>query len=82
MTDLQERSLSHRVDKIIALLQGNELDDEDTGLIGTINDMMARLIKLEKLKDRISYIVIGMSLPAGYGITKLIAAFGDKVFHI
>ncbi len=82
MTDIEERSIGHKVDKIIGLLQGNELDPNDDGLVGAINDLSKRLVKLEKLKDKIFYVVVGMSLPAGYGITKLIADFGNKVFHI
>jgi hypothetical protein len=59
-------------DKILQLLQGNPLDKEDRGMIGKINNHGKRLLNLEKFKDRGIYMVIGISIGTGVGISKLI----------
>lgn len=61
-----------KLDKILTLLRGNELDKNDNGIVGKINDMDTRLYKLEMTKNRLFWILIGMSFPTGIGIGKLI----------
>lgn len=78
MTEIQQTSIETKVDKLIDLMQGNEFDDEDKGLIGRVNDVYKRLEKLEKLRDRAMYVIVGMSLPAGVGIGQLIDIFKHR----
>lgn len=65
-------------EQIIALLSGNKLDKQDKGIIGMAYDHEERITKLEKLKDRLFWTVIGLALPGTYGVftigAKIIAA--------
>jgi hypothetical protein len=56
----------------LMLLKGNELNKEDTGLIGTVVDLKARVIKLEKFRDRAIYLIVGFSFGAGWAISDII----------
>lgn len=58
---------------ILILLTGNKLDRDDKGIVGKQNDLEKRIEALEKWKDRIFWIVIGMSFPAGVGTWELIS---------
>lgn len=67
--DLTE--VDDKVTGILAFLRGNELDKDDRGMVGTVNDLKKRVEYLEKWKDRIFYIMVGMALPAGVGTWEL-----------
>lgn len=77
--------LQKGIETIKSLLQGNPLDKEDNGLIGTVNAMDARMKLLEQLKDRIkdrfTYLVIGLSIPAGFGITEILSILAKTITH-
>jgi len=66
------KDLKENVHAILALLRGNEIDKDDKGHLGIVNDHENRISKLEKLKDKAIYILIGMSIPAGFGIANII----------
>jgi hypothetical protein len=61
-----------KVTGIIAFLRGNELDKEDKGLVGRVNEIERRTENLEKWRDRIFWALIGMGLPAGVGTWELV----------
>jgi hypothetical protein len=65
--------LTTKTDSILSILQGQELDENDHGMIGKTNDMGKRLSRLERFKDRATWLIIGMSIPAGYGITEVLS---------
>lgn len=60
-----------KVDGLRAFLSGNELDKDDRGMVGKVNDLEQRIASLEKWKDRIFFLMIGMGLPAGVGVWEI-----------
>lgn len=70
--------INTKVTGIIAFLRGNELDREDKGLVGRVNDIEKRMENLEKWRDRIFWALIGMGLPAGVGTWELIKTIFAK----
>ncbi len=68
----QVSELDMKVDKVLRFLIGNELDKEDTGMIGTQNDHERRLRRIEKIADRAFYFLIGLSFFAGWGVIDLV----------
>lgn len=74
----QVSGIDKKVTSILHLLKGTDLDDEQ-GLLSefrqekAVNKLLhGRVEKLEKLRDKIIYIMVGMSIPAGYGIFEMI----------
>ncbi len=80
MATAEIAKLENKLDQIVTLLKGNPLDPTDHGLVGECNEMNGRLKKLEKLRDKIMWVVFGMALPTGYGITKILGAIADSIF--
>jgi hypothetical protein len=73
----QLQEVNNKVTTVITLLSGNDLDKEN-GLIHTVKLMQKdldkqddRIAKLEKWKDRFFWMMIGMAMPAGYGVSQL-----------
>ena len=64
--------IGNKVSSILSLLQGNKLDKNDNGVIGTVDDLHDRVTKLEKWRDRIVWMVIGMGLPASVGVIEIL----------
>ncbi|MCO5238881.1 MAG: hypothetical protein M9904_02390 [Chitinophagaceae bacterium] len=73
MMELDEKveDVSRKLDNVLQLLRGNDLDKQDTGLVGVVNDIDARVIRLEKWKDRLIAGIIGMSVPASIGLKEI-----------
>jgi hypothetical protein len=68
--------LNTKVDKIIDILSGNDLDRNDSGLVGDVRQLKIRVAKLERWKDRVIYILIGASFVAGWTIPDIL----NKIF--
>lgn len=66
--------LNNKLDQIMNVLVGNVLDKEDHGFIGAVTALEKRVKSLEKWKDRIFWIMVGMGLPAGVGIWEMISS--------
>ena len=64
--------INKKLNKMLMLLQGNDLDRKDTGIVGQLDDQGERLARLEKFKDRAVYIFIGMAAPASWGIIQML----------
>ena len=64
--------LKKKLDEVLSLLRGNTLDKTDQGFIGVVNDLENRVSVLEKWKDRMVWMVIGMGLPASVGIMEIL----------
>ena len=64
--------LKKKLDEVLSLLRGNILDKNDQGFIGSVNDLERRMSNLEKWKDRIVWMFIGMSIPASIGIVEIL----------
>lgn len=64
--------LDAKLTGVIAFLRGNELDREDKGLTGRMNELEERVFNLEKWKFRIFWFACGMSFPAGIGMWEII----------
>ena len=71
----QVGGIDTKVTSILILLRGHEMDKDDKGMIGVQNEHEDRLIKLEKLKDRLIWFLYGLSIPAGWGIIDMIKKF-------
>lgn len=67
------------VHKILELLRGNPIDKQDTGHIGIVNDHEQRISKLEKVVDRGKWLLIGMSVPSGFGVASIIGYIIDHL---
>ena len=69
ITGLQEelRKVNEQLNSILVLLKGHELDSSN-GLLHRLFCMEEKLEKLDRLKDRVTYVLIGCSIPAGWGI--------------
>jgi hypothetical protein len=70
MTEIEE--LKKKLDEVLSLLRGNTLDKNDQGFIGVVNDLEKRVTTLEKWKDRIVWMFIGMGIPASVGIMEIL----------
>lgn len=66
------------VSDILHLLKGNPHNRQDNGFIGMVLENRARLDKLEKFKDRVIWIIVGMSLTSGYGLSEIIRRIVNK----
>lgn len=64
--------LKKKLDEVLSLLRGNILDKNDQGFIGSVNDLERRMTNLEKWKDRIVWMFIGMGIPASIGIVEIL----------
>lgn len=64
---------TNNISTILILLTGNKIDRDDKGIVGKINSIEKRVETLEKWKDRVFWIVIGMSFPAGVGTWELLS---------
>jgi hypothetical protein len=64
--------LKKKLDEVLSLLRGNTLDKNDQGFIGSVNDLEKRVTSLEKWRDRIIWMVIGMGLPASVGVIEIL----------
>lgn len=64
--------IGEKVTSILTLLRGNVLDKNDQGVIGTVDDLVKRVTALEKWKDRIVWMFIGMGIPASVGIVEIL----------
>jgi hypothetical protein len=70
MTEIDE--LKKKLDEVLSLLRGNTLDKTDQGFIGVVNELEKRVTTLEKWKDRIVWMFIGMGIPASVGIMEIL----------
>lgn len=69
----------------IAMCGNKEMDPDDKGIIGKIEDMHERLEDLEtlktRIKDKFTYLMIGLSIPAGFGITEILSIIAGWLKH-
>jgi len=70
MTEVEE--LKKKLDEVLSLLRGNTLDKNDQGFIGSVNDLEKRVSALEKWRDRLVWMVVGMGIPASVGIAEIL----------
>jgi hypothetical protein len=64
--------LKKKLDEVLSLLRGNNLDKNDQGFIGTVDDLQKRVTGLEKWKDRIVWMFLGMGIPASVGVVEIL----------
>lgn len=64
--------LKKKLDEVLSLLRGNILDKSDNGFIGSVNDLEKRVSTLEKWKDRIVWMIVGMGIPASIGVVEIL----------
>jgi hypothetical protein len=67
--------LNSKMDRVINILSGNELDKNDNGLVGDVRQLKLRVAKLERWKERVIYFLIGASFAAGWTVQDLIQKF-------
>jgi len=71
-------SVEVKVSKILDIIAGNNLNKDDKGLTGKVNEHGDRLSTLEKWKDRLIYTVIGMGVPASVGVLEILRKIFNK----
>lgn len=74
----QIQNIGRKVDSILQLLQGQDLDKEDKGMVGIQNDHERRLINLEKKYNNVRYFLYGITFPAAWGITDMLIKIFSK----
>lgn len=72
----KQDSTSRNVYKILALLEG---DDFAEGMVSAVKDHELRIAKLEKIKDKTTWVIMGMSIPTGYGIVEIAKKFWPQI---
>lgn len=68
-------TIDKKVDQLMALIVGNKLIGEDTGLIGKLKVLETKLTDFEKLWDKVKYFAMGGLFFSGYGIYQLFKNF-------
>lgn len=68
----QVQQVDLKVEKVLRLLTGNELDKDDKGMIGVQNDHEKRISQLEKLRDRLIWFAFGLTFFAGWGVIDIV----------
>jgi hypothetical protein len=63
---------------LLLLLKGNEMNPEDKGVVGTINELKREVASLKRFKDKTVYLLIGFSFGAGWAISDFISKFLAK----
>ena len=74
----QVETVDNKVDSILSILRGNDMNKDDRGMIGRQNEHERRINALEKLKDRSMWFLIGLSIPAGWGMVDIIGKILSK----
>lgn len=70
--------IKDRLDDIVDILKGDELG-HSKGVIPMLKDHEDRIKKLEVLKDRATWTVLGLSIPSGFGVVEILKQlFGGK----
>lgn len=64
----QLSQLDSKMNNVLQLLKGNELDRDDKGMVGVQTDHDVRLSRLEKMTVQLKYFLYGMALPASWGL--------------
>lgn len=72
----KQDSTSRNVYKILALLEGDDFAD---GMVSAVKDHEIRISKLEKIKDKTTWVIMGMSIPTGYGIVEIAKKFWPQI---
>lgn len=77
--DLHKRYVTTdgKIDKILDILQG---DDFAHGMIEAVKDHEGRIKKLEQVKDRATWVVMGLSIPTGYGVVEFLKKYIPQIF--
>lgn len=60
------------VNLMVILLRGNEFDKSDGGMIGDQNEMKRRLERLERFKDKMTWVFVGAGLVTGLNLVQLV----------
>lgn len=71
--ETQMSELGKKIDHVYRLIAGEELN-EDGSMLRRLKDAEDRIKKLEEFNKRVIYGLIGASIPALYGTSKLLQA--------
>lgn len=76
MRDMRKHShsIEKKVDEVLTLLRGDGFGNK--GMVSKVEDHNSRIKKLETLKNRATWMLLGASVPSGYGIWE----FLKKIF--
>lgn len=72
--------IEQKLTKVLSLLSGNDLNNKDNGIVGTVENHEDRIADLEKWKDRFTWTLIGMGAPAAIGVLKILQEV-IKIIH-
>lgn len=64
--------IDEKLDHVLSILTGNELDKEAGGMIKAVRMHEKRISSLEKFRDRLIIIVVVASFFSGYGFWALV----------
>lgn len=70
--EAQVRKIDRKLDQLLNIVGGNELDKDDKGILGVKNDHEKRIRRLEKIGNAAIWFLIGLSVPAGWGIIDIL----------
>lgn len=66
---------------VLVLLKGNPHNSTDLGVLGRLTSSEKRIEKLEKFKDRVIWVIVGMALTSGYGISEIVRRVSEYIKH-
>jgi hypothetical protein len=72
-TNKTVHSMNESVKKMVILLQGNDFDKNDNGMIGEVTELRARVARLEKFKDRMFWVVVTAATITGLSLPQLVS---------
>jgi hypothetical protein len=71
-TNKTVHSMNDNVKKMVILLQGNDFDKNDNGMIGEVTELRKRVARLEKFKDRMFWVILTAATVTGLSIPQLV----------
>lgn len=67
------QGVGQKVDQILTLLQGQDIDEQDEGMIGDVRKLKIRITQLERWKEKTMAWALGVAFGGGSLITWVIA---------
>lgn len=74
----QVQEIDEKLDQVLTILTGNELDKEAGGMIKTVRQHESRIASLEKTRDRLVVALVVLSFCTGITFWDMIQTFFKK----
>ncbi len=71
-TNTTVNTMNENLKKVVILLQGNDFDKTDNGMIGEVTELRKKVYALEKFKDRATWVLVTAGCITGLNLFQLI----------